>query len=75
MQHCKGDAQMFAFTCQPSEASSDAINLPQTVHIQPQPEQAEDQKELPEWSEKVAHGILSGTVVIRGLVLNRNQCE
>ncbi|XP_071304398.1 spartin isoform X1 [Agelaius tricolor] len=45
---------------QPSEASSDAIHLPQTVHIQPQPEEAEDQKELPEWSEKVAHGILSG---------------
>ncbi|KFQ74598.1 Spartin, partial [Phoenicopterus ruber ruber] len=44
----------------PSEASSDAINLPQTVHIQPQPEGAENQKELPEWSEKVAHGILSG---------------
>uniref|UniRef100_A0A8C5T936 Spartin n=1 Tax=Malurus cyaneus samueli TaxID=2593467 RepID=A0A8C5T936_9PASS len=31
-----------------------------TVHMQPQPEEAEDQKELPEWSEKVAHGILSG---------------
>ncbi|KFQ11494.1 Spartin, partial [Haliaeetus albicilla] len=36
----------------------DAVNLPQTVHIQPQPEGAENQ--LPEWSEKVAHGILSG---------------
>ncbi|XP_039911504.1 spartin isoform X1 [Hirundo rustica] len=45
---------------QPSEASSDAVHLPRTVHIQPQPEEAEDQKELPEWSEKVAHGILSG---------------
>uniref|UniRef100_A0A8B9QUY5 Spartin n=1 Tax=Anas platyrhynchos TaxID=8839 RepID=A0A8B9QUY5_ANAPL len=32
----------------------------QTVHIQPQPEGGENQKELPEWSEKVAHGILSG---------------
>ncbi|XP_023774217.1 spartin [Cyanistes caeruleus] len=45
---------------QPSDASSDAVHLPQTVHIQPQPEEAEEQKELPEWSEKVAHGILSG---------------
>ncbi|NWW89140.1 SPART protein, partial [Rhynochetos jubatus] len=49
--------QMSDLRIQPSEASSDAINLPQTVHIQPQPEGAE---ELPEWSEKVAHGILSG---------------
>ena len=66
---CKVDSQMFTFTCQPSEASSDAINLPQTVRIQPQPEEAENQKELPEWSEKVAHGILSGTLAIRGLSL------
>ncbi|KFQ41097.1 Spartin, partial [Nestor notabilis] len=40
--------------------SSDAINLSQTVRIEPQPEGAENRKELPEWSEKVAHGILSG---------------
>ncbi|XP_009288540.1 PREDICTED: spartin [Aptenodytes forsteri] len=52
--------QMSGHKVQPSEASSDAINLPQTVHIHPQPEGAENQKELPEWSEKVAHGILSG---------------
>ncbi|XP_075598094.1 spartin isoform X1 [Balearica regulorum gibbericeps] len=52
--------QMSGHKVQPSEASSDAVNLPQTVHIQPQPEGAENQKELPEWSEKVAHGILSG---------------
>ncbi|NWX14455.1 SPART protein, partial [Aegotheles bennettii] len=52
--------QMSDLRIQPSEASSDAVNLPQTVHIQPQPEGAENQKELPEWSEKVAHGILSG---------------
>nr|XP_009926578.1 PREDICTED: spartin [Haliaeetus albicilla] len=50
--------QMSGHKVQPSEASSDAVNLPQTVHIQPQPEGAENQ--LPEWSEKVAHGILSG---------------
>lgn len=43
------------------------INLPQTVHIQPHPEEGENQKELPEWSEKVARGILSGTTVIGGL--------
>ncbi|XP_032047200.1 spartin isoform X3 [Aythya fuligula] len=52
--------QMSGHKVQPSEASSDVINLPQTVHIQPQPEGGENQKELPEWSEKVAHGILSG---------------
>ncbi|NXX74115.1 SPART protein, partial [Urocolius indicus] len=52
--------QMSDLRIQPSEASSDAVNLPQTVHIQPQPEGEEKQKELPEWSEKVAHAILSG---------------
>uniref|UniRef100_A0A8B9U4D0 Spartin n=1 Tax=Anas zonorhyncha TaxID=75864 RepID=A0A8B9U4D0_9AVES len=52
--------KMSGHKVQPSEASSDVINLPQTVHIQPQPEGGENQKELPEWSEKVAHGILSG---------------
>ncbi|XP_068529277.1 spartin isoform X3 [Anas acuta] len=52
--------KMSGHKVQPSEASSDVINLPQTVHIQPQAEGGENQKELPEWSEKVAHGILSG---------------
>ncbi|NXY90013.1 SPART protein, partial [Alcedo cyanopectus] len=52
--------QMSDLRIQPPGASSDAVNLPQTVHIQPQPEGVEEQKELPEWSEKVAHGILSG---------------
>ncbi|XP_042723668.1 spartin isoform X2 [Lagopus leucura] len=51
--------QMSDLRLQPPEASSDVINLPQTVHIQPHPE-GESQKELPEWSEKVARGILSG---------------
>ncbi|XP_053163871.1 spartin isoform X2 [Hemicordylus capensis] len=41
----------------PGEASSD-VNLPQTVHIQPVPEGKAH--ELPDWSERVAHGILSG---------------
>eukprot|EP00076_Gallus_gallus_P008982 XP_004938806.1 spartin isoform X1 [Gallus gallus] len=52
--------QLSGHKVQPPEASSDAINLPQTVHIQPHPEEEENQKELPEWSEKVARGILSG---------------
>ncbi|XP_009078067.1 PREDICTED: spartin isoform X1 [Acanthisitta chloris] len=52
--------QMSGHKVQPSDTSGDTVNLPQTVHIQPQPEGAENQKELPEWSEKVAHGILSG---------------
>ncbi|KAL8190894.1 UNVERIFIED_CONTAM: hypothetical protein K2H54_065439 [Gekko kuhli] len=43
---------------QPAEASSDVINLRQTVHIQPEPE--EGARAIPDWSEKVAHGILSG---------------
>ncbi|XP_073198075.1 spartin isoform X5 [Lepidochelys kempii] len=44
---------------QPLEASSDVNNLAQTVRIQPEPEGGERERELPEWSEKVAHGILS----------------
>ncbi|XP_025039115.1 spartin isoform X2 [Pelodiscus sinensis] len=52
--------QMSDLRIQPLEASSDVINLAQTVRIQPQPEGEEREKELPEWSEKVAHGILTG---------------
>ncbi|NWI17207.1 SPART protein, partial [Crypturellus soui] len=52
--------QMSDLRIQPAEASSDTFNLPETVHIQPQVEGEEKVKELPEWSEKVAHGILSG---------------
>ncbi|KYO26430.1 spartin isoform B [Alligator mississippiensis] len=52
--------QMSDLRIQPSEASSDVINLAQTVHIQPQPESGGRERVLPEWSEKVAHGILSG---------------
>ncbi|NWY05893.1 SPART protein, partial [Nothoprocta ornata] len=52
--------QMSDLRIQPAEASSDAFSLPQTVHIQPEVEGEERAKELPEWSEKVAHGILSG---------------
>ncbi|XP_070798893.1 spartin isoform X3 [Pituophis catenifer annectens] len=42
----------------PAEASSDVINLGQIVRIQPVPEERD--RELPDWSEKIAHGILSG---------------
>ncbi|XP_061201435.1 spartin isoform X1 [Neopsephotus bourkii] len=52
--------QMSGHKVQPSDTSGDAINLSQTVRIEPQPEGAENRKELPEWSEKIAHGILSG---------------
>ncbi|XP_015275079.1 PREDICTED: spartin [Gekko japonicus] len=50
--------QMSDLRVQPAEASSDVINLRQTVHIQPEPE--EGARAIPDWSEKVAHGILSG---------------
>ncbi|XP_063161760.1 spartin isoform X2 [Candoia aspera] len=50
--------QMTDLRIQPAEASSDVINLGQTVRIQPAPEERD--RELPDWSEKIAHGILSG---------------
>ncbi|XP_058041830.1 spartin isoform X2 [Ahaetulla prasina] len=50
--------QMTDLRIQPAEASSDVINLGQTVRIQPVPEERDH--ELPDWSEKIAHGILSG---------------
>ncbi|ETE66501.1 Spartin [Ophiophagus hannah] len=50
--------QMTDLRIQHAEASSDVINLGQTVHIQPVPEERD--RELPDWSEKIAHGILSG---------------
>ncbi|XP_038254246.1 spartin isoform X1 [Dermochelys coriacea] len=52
--------QMSNLRVQPLEASGDVINLAQTVCIQPEPDGGERKRELPEWSEKVAHGILSG---------------
>nr|XP_020639483.1 spartin isoform X2 [Pogona vitticeps]XP_020639484.1 spartin isoform X2 [Pogona vitticeps]XP_020639485.1 spartin isoform X2 [Pogona vitticeps] len=42
----------------PAEATGDVINLSHTVPVQPVSEERE--RELPVWSEKVAHGILSG---------------
>ncbi|XP_042315009.1 spartin isoform X2 [Sceloporus undulatus] len=50
--------QMSDLRVQPAEASSDVINLSHTVPVQPVPEERE--RELPDWSEKIAHGILSG---------------
>ncbi|XP_060129759.1 spartin isoform X2 [Zootoca vivipara] len=50
--------QMSDLRVQPAEASSDAINLAETVRIQPASEERET--ELPDWSEKMAHGILTG---------------
>ncbi|XP_058269622.1 spartin b isoform X1 [Hemibagrus wyckioides] len=57
-------SQLTDLRVQPSGEAADAINLPQKVHIEPAvPEVApptEEEKALPEWSEKVAHGILTG---------------
>lgn len=52
----------------PDEAA-DSINLSQKVSIVPTEEDApaetEEDKTLPEWSEKVANGILTGEVTLR----------
>ncbi|KAK2831705.1 hypothetical protein Q7C36_016791 [Tachysurus vachellii] len=57
-------SQLTDLRVQPSEEAADTINLPQKVPIEPAvPEvapSAEEENELPEWSEKVAHGILTG---------------
>ncbi|XP_027016340.2 spartin b isoform X1 [Tachysurus fulvidraco] len=57
-------SQLTDLRVQPSEEAADTINLPQKVPIEPAvPEvapSAEEMNELPEWSEKVAHGILTG---------------
>ncbi|XP_077197984.1 spartin isoform X2 [Paroedura picta] len=50
--------QMSDLRVQPAEASSDVINLRQIVHIPPEPE--EGARAIPDWSEKVAQGILTG---------------
>ncbi|XP_060753708.1 spartin b isoform X2 [Neoarius graeffei] len=57
-------SQLTDLRVQPSDEAADTINLPQKVPIEPAvPEvapPAEEDKALPEWSEKVAHGILTG---------------
>lgn len=49
---------------QAPDEEADTINLSQKVPIAPPeeaaPAAAEEDKSLPEWSEKVAHGILTG---------------
>ncbi|XP_075448210.1 spartin isoform X2 [Ascaphus truei] len=50
--------QMSDLRIQP-QASSEAIDLSQTIQVVPVPE-AKGKEELPEWSETVAQGILSG---------------
>ncbi|XP_062328276.1 spartin b isoform X2 [Osmerus eperlanus] len=55
-------SQMTDLRVQDPDEAADSINLSQKVPIVP-PEEApatEDEKPLPEWSEKVAHGILTG---------------
>ncbi|XP_053564415.1 LOW QUALITY PROTEIN: spartin [Bombina bombina] len=51
--------QMSDLRIQLSEDSGERINLSEIVHVVPAPE-AKEKEELPEWSEKVAQGILSG---------------
>ncbi|MCI4386118.1 hypothetical protein PGIGA_G00058570 [Pangasianodon gigas] len=57
-------SQLTDLRVQPSSEAADTINLPQKVPIEPAvPEvapPAEEETALPEWSEKVAHGILTG---------------
>ncbi|CAH2225065.1 Hypothetical predicted protein [Pelobates cultripes] len=50
--------QMSDLRIQPSEASEEVIDLSQVVHVVVVP--APKEKEAPEWSARVAHGILSG---------------
>ncbi|MBN3278097.1 SPART protein, partial [Polyodon spathula] len=47
-------------TQKPAEAASDSINLSQRIPIAGPEAGTEDREALPEWSEKVAHGILTG---------------
>ncbi|MCJ8740352.1 hypothetical protein PDJAM_G00057950 [Pangasius djambal] len=57
-------SQLTDLRVQPSSEAAETINLPQKVPIEPAvPEvapPAEEENALPEWSEKVAHGILTG---------------
>ncbi|XP_078513311.1 spartin isoform X2 [Lissotriton helveticus] len=52
-------SQMSDLRVQDVDAADESVDLSQTVHIVPEPLEEEKEK-LPEWSEKVAHGILSG---------------
>lgn len=56
------------FYDQPPDEAADSLNLSQKVSIptpeetEPRPAEAEEDNVLPEWSEKVASGILTGEV-------------
>ncbi|KAM4795987.1 spartin isoform 1-T2 [Rhinophrynus dorsalis] len=67
--------QMSDLRVQSSEASDEVIDLSQTIHIITVPEEKE-KEQLPEWSEKVAQGILSGASWISwGLVKGAEMTE
>ncbi|XP_041088957.1 spartin a isoform X2 [Polyodon spathula] len=53
-------SQLTDLRVQPAEAASDSINLSQRIPIAGPEAETEDREALPEWSEKVAHGILTG---------------
>lgn len=54
-------SQLTDLRVQPDDEAADSINLPQKVPIEPEvAPPAEEGKVLPEWSEKMAHGILTG---------------
>uniref|UniRef100_UPI00398EDCFA spartin a isoform X2 n=1 Tax=Pristiophorus japonicus TaxID=55135 RepID=UPI00398EDCFA len=52
--------QMTYLKIQDPEASADELNLSQTVQIHHEPQPSNEENVLPEWSEKVARGILTG---------------
>ncbi|XP_058884582.1 spartin-like isoform X2 [Acipenser ruthenus] len=53
-------SQLTDLRVQPAEAASDSINLSQRIPLAGPEAETEDKEALPEWSEKVAHGILTG---------------
>ncbi|XP_039601736.1 spartin a [Polypterus senegalus] len=53
-------SQLTDLRIQAPEDPEDTVNLSQSVHIDRTEGEVEESKNLPEWSEKVAHGILTG---------------
>uniref|UniRef100_A0A8C4RGE8 Spartin n=1 Tax=Erpetoichthys calabaricus TaxID=27687 RepID=A0A8C4RGE8_ERPCA len=53
-------SQLTDLRIQAPEDPEDTVNLSQSVHIARPEGEVEESKNLPEWSEKVAHGILTG---------------
>ncbi|MGH0141928.1 UNVERIFIED_CONTAM: hypothetical protein FKN15_043097 [Acipenser sinensis] len=58
--HQMWQSGLFAIKPTPAEAASDSINLSQRIPLAGPEAETEDKEALPEWSEKVAHGILTG---------------